>query len=451
MNTIAETETLSDSSDSDLDSNPETLNWVDELCMDDIIDIECRIQEYAIEWIAANPLSLASSHVEKTLSTDLAIHLFDEWLEAEICDDSEENYQFVYEWTKQTVSQMNLRNAPVFYVPSFDSVSSRVQRLNDAPNPEQRTQAWYDSRYNLLTASNLWKALGTEAQRNSLIYEKCRPYTMFVEECSRHGNLSVENTMHWGHKYESVSIALYEKRTQSHIQNYGCIVHKEHAFLGASPDGIVSSSIGDFSVGRMVEIKNIVNREITGIPLDHYWIQMQIQMEVCDLEECDFVETRFKEFVDEAAYLESTIEDKGILLRFVQRQTLDDLCSVDRIMLDPFYEYAPIGLTNDSEWIQECREKHAPKYVLAHTVYWYLDQYSCVLVRRNRDWFQAALPKIREVWDTVLQERETGYEHRAPNKRKNPVSKNVESGGYTINMPVLSGGLCLVKLDAEGV
>ena len=45
--------------------------------------------------------------------------------------------------------------------------------------------------------------------------------------------------------------------------------------------------------GRLVEIKNIVNREITGIPKKEYWVQMQLQMEVTDLDECDFLETRF--------------------------------------------------------------------------------------------------------------------------------------------------------------
>ena len=40
-----------------------------------------------------------------------------------------------------------------------------------------------------------------------------------------------------------------------------------------------------------VEIKNIVNREITGIPLEAYWIQMQVQMEVCDLD-LTFIESK---------------------------------------------------------------------------------------------------------------------------------------------------------------
>ena len=56
--------------------------------------------------------------------------------------------------------------------------------------------------------------------------------------------------------------------------------------------------------GRMLEIKNIVNRDITGIPKKAYWVQMQLQMEVCDLEECDFLETRFKEYDNEQAFLE---------------------------------------------------------------------------------------------------------------------------------------------------
>ena len=49
----------------------------------------------------------------------------------------------------------------------------------------------------------------------------------------------------------------------------------------------------------MLEIKNIVNREITGIPKKEYWIQMQVQMEVCELNECDFLETKFFEYESE--------------------------------------------------------------------------------------------------------------------------------------------------------
>jgi hypothetical protein len=52
----------------------------------------------------------------------------------------------------------------------------------------------------------------------------------------------------------------------------------------------------------MLEIKNVVNREINGIPIEEYWIQTQLQMQVCDCDECDFLETSFKEYEDEDAF-----------------------------------------------------------------------------------------------------------------------------------------------------
>ena len=56
--------------------------------------------------------------------------------------------------------------------------------------------------------------------------------------------------------------------------------------------------------------------------------------------------------------------------------------------------------------------------IWVRTIYWYLDQYSCVLVRRNRLWFQEAVPVLEKLWNTVEEERKSGYEHRAPAKRK---------------------------------
>jgi hypothetical protein len=40
-------------------------------------------------------------------------------------------------------------------------------------------------------------------------------------------------------------------------------------------------------------------------------------------------------------------------------------------------------------------------------------------VRRNRLWFEEAAPVLQRLWETIEKERETGYEHRAPTKRKN--------------------------------
>jgi hypothetical protein len=99
-------------------------------------------------------------------------------------------------------------------------------------------------------------------------------------------------------KYEPVSTALYEEWTKTKVDAFGCLTHNKYPFIGASPDGIITDPKSPY-FGRMLEIKNIVNREIDGIPSEAYWIQMQIQMEVCQLEACDFLETRFKEYESE--------------------------------------------------------------------------------------------------------------------------------------------------------
>ena len=89
---------------------------------------------------------------------------------------------------------------------------------------------------------------------------------------------------------------------------------KEGADVIAVAAGVVVFAGERSGYGRMIEIKNVVSREITGIPKMEYWIQMQLQMEVCDLNECDFLETKFIQYSNEEEYREDNeIEYKGII------------------------------------------------------------------------------------------------------------------------------------------
>jgi hypothetical protein len=47
-------------------------------------------------------------------------------------------------------------------------------------------------------------------------------------------------------------------------------------------------------------------------------------------------------------------------------------------------------------------------------------------VRRNRLWFEEAVPILQQVWETIENERESGYEHRAP-KRKTTTSASAST------------------------
>ena len=50
---------------------------------------------------------------------------------------------------------------------------------------------------------------------------------------------------------------------------------------------------------------------------------------------------------------------------------------------------------------------------------------SCVLIQRNKTWFQTNIGQIEKVWNIVEQERITGYEHRAPKRReKKDINQN---------------------------
>ena len=310
-------------------------------------------------------------------------------------------------------------------------MTEKIQTLREKPQPDQRTPEWYSRRNNLITASAASKAFGTQASINQLVYEKCKNYgPSGAGPSGPSGPLqgSVNSPLHWGQRYEPLTVMVYERRNRTKLGEFGCIQHDTYPFIGASPDGInvdPSSPI----YGRMVEIKNIVNREITGRPKEEYWIQTQIQMEVCDLDECDFVETRFKEYDSEAEYIADADPDgdrgysangneKGIILWFQTAPALTYHGYVSQPI--QLYEYAPIGITAEEydTWEAAVFAKHqCDGNIWVRTIYWYLDEYSCVLVKRNRLWFSEAVLVLQRVWMMIEDERQTGYEHRAP-KRK---------------------------------
>ena len=239
--------------------------------------------------------------------------------------------------------------------------------------------------------------------------------------------------MHWGQKYEPVSVLLYEDMYDTKVGDYGCIKHRTYSFLGSSPDGIndvLSSGKGSSRYGRMLEIKNIVNREIDGIPKKEYWIQMQLQMETCDLDECDFLETRFKE-IEEEEYLEK--EQKNLDEDQEEQEEISQGIIIYFASMDgnPFYVYKPLHMIHqyfEDVWLDEqieAQQKCGRCWI--KNIFWKLEEYSCVLVLRNQIWFKENIGALERLWNIVLKERETGeWTSRGPQKRvkkDNPLEK----------------------------
>lgn len=290
-------------------------------------------------------------------------------------------------------------------------IKNQLEYLNNIPQAPQRTPEWYQTRFNLITASNAYKVFESQSVQNAIIYEKC--VQPLIKNNS--GPTNVNTPMHWGQKYEPISTMYYEYIYNAPIGEYGCIPHHKYHFLGASPDGIVNDPTSS-RYGRMLEIKNIVNREIDGIPKKEYWIQMQLQMENCDLDECDFLETRFKEYDDQKAFTEEDNDFfyseegdmKGIIMYFSGSSG------------NAIYMYKPLNMDiiQFEQWEQE---QMLAQETLGNTwiknIYWRLDEVSCVLVMRNRKWFLDNVDQMEMTWDTILKERISGFEHRKPNKR----------------------------------
>jgi putative phage-type endonuclease len=318
----------------------------------------------------------------------------------------------------------------------FDIIENKIQQLRDAPQPVQRTAEWYQFRWNLITASNAWKAFESQSNINQLIYEKCQPIKTISTELNNVDKMvNVNTSLHWGQKYEPLSVIIYEDKYNTKVEDFGCIQHRDFKFLGASPDGIIVNKESD-RYGRMLEIKNVVSREITGIPKKEYWTQMQLQMEVCDLDECDFLETKFTEYSDSYSY-EKDIKIVDDNSNNIQDNTISADEKLKGIIVyfhrkdgTPFYVYKPLHLKTHKE-INEWEESTVSlyqsetyNYIFMKFIYWKLEVLSCILVLRKTEWFKNNIQQLENVWKTIEQERVTGYEHRAPNKKpkKEPIS-----------------------------
>jgi putative phage-type endonuclease len=316
----------------------------------------------------------------------------------------------------------------------IDLIGEKIQRLRDIPQPDQRTPEWYNFRWNLITASNAWKALESQSTINQLIYEKCQPLkstsTLEEEEVKM---VNTNTPLHWGQKYEPITVQIYERDYKTQVEDFGCIQHYTYKFIGASPDGIIVNKDSD-RYGRMLEIKNVVSRDINGIPKKEYWIQMQLQMEVCDLDECDFLETKFTEYSDETAFLNDTkintniiggeiAGDDKVLTLSADNKTKGIILYFHTKEGKPFYKYKPLDITTETDiklWEENELEKYegAPyNYTFLKFIYWKLEKISCVLVLRNKTWFQNNIGQLSKVWKTIEDERVTGYQHRAPVKK----------------------------------
>lgn len=286
---------------------------------------------------------------------------------------------------------------------NIEKIRNQVIQLLNIPQPEQRSPEWYTMRERMVTASNWGTVLGESK------YETLKSF--LAKKAGKEKPFTGNAATRWGQKYEPVANMIYERRMCPEgvrVLEFGLIGHPLWTFLGASPDGITQDGI-------MLEIKCPSSRVPTGIPPRHYWCQVQGQLEICELNRCDFLECVLQE-VTESEWLEwnvaSTprntgeigcmpkspdgIREYGIVLRFT--------CP-EKGPGEEKFSYSPINMPRDERysWIEkECIAEKS--HELIDITYWVLKAVSCVPIYRDREWFnQTALPTLARVWNRLVE------------------------------------------------
>ena len=286
-----------------------------------------------------------------------------------------------------------------------DYLKEQVKYLTTLPHYEQKSKEWYEMRQTMLSASDWGTILGVNsyAKPDSVLLKKCGEESFFPKVAM--------SAMAWGNKYEDVAISIYEHRNQTKVYEFGCIRHPFIDHLGASPDGITNE-------GVMLEIKCPVSRKITGIPPQYYWCQVQGQLEVCELDRCDFLECKLKEYDDEAEYLADHYQGNYELNEYGHEKGI--IASFYIVKEDKYkYYYGPVNVTGSKleEWKKEIQELHEKKdgsmkekIIFSGFDYWYLEEVSCVPIYHNGEWFNDAKFKLSDFWEEVCYYREMGLD-----------------------------------------
>jgi putative phage-type endonuclease len=266
-------------------------------------------------------------------------------------------------------------------------ILSYIQQLNkllELPLIKQRTTEWYEARKTRLTASDLDEAI--KPSNNRLAMKKAG----IIEDTTNYNTLA---PLKWGTMFEAMAIRSYsQERDDITVHEFGLIKHPFLENFGASPDGIND-------LGIMIEIKCPYSRSIidNSIP-NKYYKQIQGQLAVCELEECDYVECDFQTYENIPQYIEDIKEAKsrhGVIAEYKNRHTEE-------------YEY----IYSDKYLTASAASDDINKKIMANNnndllflkvTPWKLRNINVQRVTFDKDLWDNTVPKITDFWNKVLE------------------------------------------------
>lgn len=137
---------------------------------------------------------------------------------------------------------------------------------------EQQSQQWFAERAKRLTASDFGSAAGLKgAYKSRQALWRIKTQREFIEP---------NEFMLFGTEYEPVARHRYECISGNLVDDVGLVIHPDHDFLGASPDGVIPA------VG-LLEIKCRQSEPHESIS-DQFVAQIQGQLACSQLDKCHF-------------------------------------------------------------------------------------------------------------------------------------------------------------------
>ena len=294
-----------------------------------------------------------------------------------------------------------------------ETILEKLKELKELKLPDQRSEEWYKIRESILTASSLADAIGEGhfSTKEELLLQKCG---------GPRGEVPF-SIVEWGVMYEPVATSFYEKLNNLTVLEFGLVPHPEFKIFGASPDGICDVDSPPDYIGRMLEIKCPPKRKFTNEVPRHYWMQMQGQLESCDLEECDFLQVKFMEYLSEEDYITDVYLENGIVKEGYNNNNLPKGLLIsfiqNNIEGNPTikYEYGDFYSSHENlkKWSDNILNQYKNgdfKYDIIKFHWWRIERYECTLVGRDREWWLSIQPKIIDFWEDVLHHRKIGIQ-----------------------------------------
>jgi putative phage-type endonuclease len=155
-----------------------------------------------------------------------------------------------------------------------------VEALLKRPRIHTGTPEWYERRTLLVTASDGPAILGNDPYRTA-------DEVLLRKRVHQAGETTRNIACQWGIDHEQEAAEVYTRRTGHALitEDIGLLLHPQCPWLGATPDRVLRDE------PIIVEIKSPFRRQIVpGVIPKHYYDQVQIQLEVCNMNTCEFVQ-----------------------------------------------------------------------------------------------------------------------------------------------------------------